>query len=102
LSDKGDPKEILSWLSAISEDGEFANRLDEIIEGMRRELKLVKIVPVKHIDAKEIRITKNSDQMSILVVLSDGTEITITTESWTIVDWDSCSVTSNESEKSRG
>ena len=41
MSDKGDPKEILSWLSAISEDEEFANRLDEIIEGMRRELKLL-------------------------------------------------------------
>jgi len=37
---RGDPKEILNWFSMMPEDEEFANLLDDIIEKMRRELKL--------------------------------------------------------------
>jgi len=62
----------------------FIARLESFLE--RGRPLLVKIVPIKHIDAKEVHITKTSDQMNVLVVLSDGTEITITTKSWTIVE----------------
>jgi hypothetical protein len=37
---RGDPEEILEWFNKMPKDEEFAKLLDEIVEKMRREMKL--------------------------------------------------------------